>query len=93
MYKLFGISVNKCGCHFGVQMASYSAQIQQLHSAERDSLVAQMRELQQTFDTMRAEQKEQVQTVLGCCMEPPYLSGYWDAIILLGTRHKYASFD
>lgn len=55
------------GSHIGAQMASYSAQVQQLHSAERDSLVAQMRELQQTFDTMRAEQKEQVKTGLGYC--------------------------
>lgn len=41
-------------------MSSYSAQVQQLHSAERDSLIAEMRELQRVFDLMRSEQKEQV---------------------------------
>ncbi len=46
---------------FAFQLSQHSALVQQLHSADRESLLAEIRALRATLDSMRKEQRQQVQ--------------------------------
>lgn len=48
-----------------LQLSQHSTLLQQLHSADRESLLAEIRALRATLDSMRREQRQQVQCSLG----------------------------